>query len=66
MPPKQSRVGATASGIDNPAFQFVFSVLKHCESIKPDWSAVATENGIAYGKNAYVFFIVIVVVILVE
>ncbi|KAJ9603822.1 hypothetical protein H2200_012008 [Cladophialophora chaetospira] len=52
MPPKAARVGATTSGVDNPAFQFVLSVLKHCEAIKPDWNEVAKENGIAYGKNA--------------
>ncbi len=52
MPPKASRVGAAASGVDDPAFKFVLSVLKNCESIKPDWNEVAKENGIAYGKNA--------------
>jgi hypothetical protein len=52
MAPKATRVGAAASGVDNPAFTFIFSVLKNCESIKPDWSEVAAENGIAYGKNA--------------
>ena len=52
MPPKAARVSAAASGVSDPHFQFVLSVLKHCESIKPDWNEVAKENGIAYGKNA--------------
>jgi hypothetical protein len=55
MPPKaasKARVGSAAAGVGDPAFKFVFSVLKHCEMIKPDWERVADENGIAYGKNA--------------
>jgi hypothetical protein len=35
-------------------FKFVFSVLKNLETVKPDWEKVAEENGIGYGKNAYV------------
>ena len=55
MPPKAARVSASTAGVDNPAFQYVFSVFKHCDSItlnKPDWNEVAKEHGIAYGKNA--------------
>ena len=52
MAPKAARASAASSGVDHPAFNFVFSVLKNCESIKPDWGAVAAENGIAYGRNA--------------
>lgn len=47
MPPK---VAKTEDG--DPNFKFVFSVLKHCESVKPVWENVAKENGIGYGKNA--------------
>ena len=52
MAPKASRVGAAASGVSDPAFQFVLSVVKNLETCKPDWNEVAKENGIAYGKNA--------------
>ncbi|KIW75980.1 hypothetical protein Z517_10725 [Fonsecaea pedrosoi CBS 271.37] len=46
------RVGATASGVGDPAFRFLLSVLKHCEQVKPDWNEVAKENGIAWARNA--------------
>ncbi|OAL35526.1 hypothetical protein AYO20_05145 [Fonsecaea nubica] len=46
------RVGATASGVGDPAFRFLLSVLKHCDQVKTDWNEVAKENGIAYARNA--------------
>ncbi|EXJ79992.1 hypothetical protein A1O3_08278 [Capronia epimyces CBS 606.96] len=49
--PSKASVGS-ASGEADPAFKFVFSVLKHCESIKPNWEEVAKENGIGYARNA--------------
>jgi hypothetical protein len=52
MAPKGARVGAAASGVDDPAFQFVLSVLKFSDIVRPDWNEVAKENGIAYGRNA--------------
>ncbi|EHY56823.1 hypothetical protein ABEF92_000851 [Exophiala dermatitidis] len=50
MPPKVSAVSANGDG--DPNFKFVFTVLKHCESIKPNWEQVARENGIGYARNA--------------
>ncbi|KAL2405696.1 hypothetical protein ABEF95_002671 [Exophiala dermatitidis] len=50
MPPKVSAVSANGDG--DPNFKFVFSVLKHCDSIKPNWEQVARENGIGYARNA--------------
>jgi hypothetical protein len=47
MPPK----AAAVEGYD-PVFQFIFSVLKNCENVKPAWEKVAEENAIGYGKNA--------------
>ncbi|EXJ72271.1 uncharacterized protein A1O5_04775 [Cladophialophora psammophila CBS 110553] len=46
------RGAAAASGAPDPAFKFILSVLKHSEQVKPDWNAVAKENGIAYARNA--------------
>jgi len=40
------------ANLTEEAYQFVFSVLKHCEGVKPDWNKVAAENGIGYGRNA--------------
>lgn len=51
MAPKAGKASAKSEGGD-PAFNFIFSVLKNCETVKPDWNKVAAENGIAYGKNA--------------
>ncbi len=51
MPPK---AGSTGGEAGDPRFKFVFSVLKNLEQVKPDWEKVAEENGIGYGKNAYV------------
>lgn len=45
MPPKVADPEAACLG-------FVFSVLRNCETIKPDWGEIAKENGISYGKNA--------------
>lgn len=44
---------ANPEGAD-PTSKFIFSVLKHCEQIKPDWDKVASENGIGYPRNAWV------------
>lgn len=52
MAPKASKASTKSEGGGDPAFNFIFSVLKNCEAVKPDWNKVATENGIAYGKNA--------------
>jgi hypothetical protein len=50
MAPKAS----SAAEATELRFKFVFSVLKNLETVKPDWEKVAEENGIGYGKNAYV------------
>ncbi|EXJ83813.1 hypothetical protein A1O1_07440 [Capronia coronata CBS 617.96] len=51
MPPKTSTAAGGGDATD-ASFKFVFSVLKHCETIKPNWDEVAKENGIGYARNA--------------
>ncbi|KIW16641.1 hypothetical protein PV08_03829 [Exophiala spinifera] len=36
----------------DPQLQFIFSALKHSESLKINWEEVAKENGIGYARNA--------------
>lgn len=36
----------------DPQLQFLFSALKHSESLKINWDEVAKENGIGYARNA--------------
>ena len=47
MPPK-----TTLTELNEGQIKFLFSVLKNCNEVKPDWNAVAAENGIGYARNA--------------
>ncbi|KEF61215.1 uncharacterized protein A1O9_02780 [Exophiala aquamarina CBS 119918] len=51
MPPKTANLEE-----GDPTFKFVFSVLKHCEQVKPAWENVAKENGFGYARNAQAKF----------
>jgi hypothetical protein len=37
---------------DNADLKYILSVLKACETMKPDWHQVAADNGIGYARNA--------------
>lgn len=43
---------ATLTELNEGQIKFLFSVLKNCDEVKPDWNAVAAENGIGYARNA--------------
>ncbi|KAJ9634108.1 hypothetical protein H2204_006439 [Knufia peltigerae] len=49
MPPKSV---PAAGAMPDPQLQFLFSALKHSESLKINWDEVAKENGIGYARNA--------------
>lgn len=49
MPPKSA---PAAGAMPDPQLQFLFSALKHSESLKINWDEVAKENGIGYARNA--------------
>jgi hypothetical protein len=51
MPPK---ITAINDSLDAASVKFILSAIKACSEFAPDWNAVAKDNDIKYGKNAYV------------